>query len=304
MLGISLIIPTFNKIDRLSLVLNSLKNQNLDNKRFEVVIIDDGSTDGTETLIHNNLYNYPIKYIKQNNYGRSSARNNGILNSDHDIIVFSDDDLILPSDFLINHLKAHESQDNIIVHGKIFNLPFMKFFKNPSNGTVYNDMDRNLKLDGLNSKLLYDQNLLNMTKIYEQSKVTYFENIIESTFKGNYSNLHWLGFTGGNVSCSKKIFNFIGLFDDEFGLNWGCEDLELGYRAFKKGYKFIYSSAACNFHMAHYRQTFKAELHKSLEYFYLKYNDNYIYYLDKLLLGEIRDIKKYIDFCNANQIQL
>ena len=60
------------------------------------------------------------------------------------------------------------------------------------------------------------------------------------------------------------------------GKNWGCEDLELGFRAYLAGCKFVYSTEAANYHMNHYREDFK-EIHDiSLNYFIRKHREKSI----------------------------
>ena len=91
---ISVIIPTFNRAGTLKRAIESVLRQTL--QPYEVIIIDDGSNDGTKELVS---YSYPsIKYIYQVNKGVSSARNVGIKYANGDWIALLDsDDEWLPS---------------------------------------------------------------------------------------------------------------------------------------------------------------------------------------------------------------
>ena len=75
---ISIILPTYNRIKYLPEVLNSIFNQT--HKDFEVIIIDDGSTDDTKNYIQEYIINNSNKifYYFQNNHGAAAARNLGI----------------------------------------------------------------------------------------------------------------------------------------------------------------------------------------------------------------------------------
>ena len=97
----------------------------------------------------------------------------------------------------------------------------------------------------------------------------------------------WIGFTGGNVSVSKKWLEHAGGFDENFGLRWGCEDLELGYRLFLKAYPFDYSDRAINYHIAHYRHNFDKEHSETIRYFYNKHGDQNILCLQDFIEGKI-----------------
>jgi len=85
---VSVIIPTFNRFSLISRAIDSVLNQTI--KPFEIIVVDDGSSDNTSTFIKNNYKS--VKLIKQNNLGVSKARNVGIKNSSGDWIALLDSD--------------------------------------------------------------------------------------------------------------------------------------------------------------------------------------------------------------------
>lgn len=88
---ISIIIPTYNRQKYLFECLKSILSQTF--KKFEIIIVDDGSTDDTEINLQPWLKKYSnIKYIKQANRGAQVARNTGIKNASFDWICFQDSD--------------------------------------------------------------------------------------------------------------------------------------------------------------------------------------------------------------------
>lgn len=87
---VSVIIPTYNRASRLMAAINSVLNQTY--QYFEIIVVDDGSTDETEELI-NSLDDTRITYIKlEGNSGPSHARNVGIERSRYKYIAFQDSD--------------------------------------------------------------------------------------------------------------------------------------------------------------------------------------------------------------------
>ncbi|MCD4767947.1 MAG: glycosyltransferase [Methanosarcinales archaeon] len=107
---VSIIIPTFNRQKSLIRTLDSLFTQTFPQENFEIIIVNDGSTDDTEKIVLDFKKNHQnISYIKQSNKGIASARNQGIINSKGDIVGFTDDDCIVDS-FWIQH--AVESLKN------------------------------------------------------------------------------------------------------------------------------------------------------------------------------------------------
>lgn len=85
---VSVIIPTFNRFNLISRAIDSVLSQTI--KPFEIIVVDDGSSDNTSTFIKNNYKS--VKLIKQNNLGVSKARNVGIKNSSGDWIALLDSD--------------------------------------------------------------------------------------------------------------------------------------------------------------------------------------------------------------------
>jgi len=133
---ISVIIPTYNRKKTLARAIQSVINQSL--SPFEILIVDDGSNDGTEEWVKDNFQN--IKYIYQNNRGVSSARNIGIENANGDWVAFLDsDDEWLPNK-LYEQVKATDSN------------PEVKFFHTNEiwirNGVRVNQMKKHKKYGG------------------------------------------------------------------------------------------------------------------------------------------------------------
>ena len=110
---ISVVTPTFNRKEELVYLFNSMKKQTLDPKFFEMIISDDGSTDGTEEYVKNleNKFQFNLSYVSQKNLGPGSARNNGVKNSKGELIVFIDSDCEADSNWLeiiFSAYKKHE----------------------------------------------------------------------------------------------------------------------------------------------------------------------------------------------------
>ncbi|UZR92539.1 glycosyltransferase family 2 protein [Chondrinema litorale] len=96
----SIILPTYNRDNLLSKAIESVQNQTFED--WELIIVDDGSTDNTVEVIKNYQSDLRIKYIYQENAERSTARNNGIKNAKGQYICFLDSD----DYYLSNHLSV------------------------------------------------------------------------------------------------------------------------------------------------------------------------------------------------------
>lgn len=92
----SVVVPTFNRISTLRLCLRGLLNQSYPD--YEIIVVDDGSTDGTAEALPQE---FPaIRYFHQKNAGPAAARNRGIQAAHGEIIAFTDDDCLAPTDWL------------------------------------------------------------------------------------------------------------------------------------------------------------------------------------------------------------
>ena len=110
MVKVSVAIPTYNRKEKLRRLLNSLKESTF--KDFEVIVVDDASTDGTEVMIKNE---FPyIKYIKHEKPTLvAKSRNDAIEASEGDYIFFVDDDNVVERDTIEKLLKYIEKHEEV-----------------------------------------------------------------------------------------------------------------------------------------------------------------------------------------------
>ena len=129
----SIIIPTYNRANFICTAIESVIDQTY--KNWELLIVDDGSTDNTKEIVNDFLKtDSRINYFFQNNLERSVARNNGIEKSHGDYLCFLDSDDAYQEDFLLELSKTIEQQNtdllisNIKFNGIISNKNFEKSF--------------------------------------------------------------------------------------------------------------------------------------------------------------------------------
>src|SRR5690554_2503358 len=107
--------PTYNKTPRLALALCSLAQQTFPPAQWELVLVDDGSTQKVEEVLTEANLKCHLQYVFQENSGRSVARNQGIAAARSDLVLFMDDDLIAAPGFIEAHVTAHGGQMNKVV---------------------------------------------------------------------------------------------------------------------------------------------------------------------------------------------
>lgn len=300
----TLIIPTFNKAPRLRLMLMSCCG--LEGKEnLELLIVNDGSNDGTEDIIKEaqkkmGAVHFRLGVIKTGHKGRSYARNAGIKEALGKVLIFTDDDLLLHKGFLTSHLRGHSRGKGFVIHGRIYHIPYLKFFRNPSTGEMWDGIiregylaDKLLKEELLGSSCLdrYLRQNIRMNKLERDIYKLYQET------EDTESCYRWVGVNGGNFSVNRDEIVSCGMFDTNMGTLWGAEDLELGYRLYQWGCRFIYDISAENYHMDHYRREYRLEHQTAMAYFEKKHSDARIRNLSRYFEGKLESLMEWRNYC-------
>ncbi|MEC8214567.1 MAG: glycosyltransferase, partial [Cyanobacteriota bacterium] len=106
---VSVVIPTYNRRPILEKCLLALEQQQAcpEVDRYEVVVVDDGSTDGTPDWLRHNATLFPhVRLIEQSHGGPAEGRNRGVDHSRGDVIFFIDSDLVVTDSFLARHASS------------------------------------------------------------------------------------------------------------------------------------------------------------------------------------------------------
>ncbi len=210
---LSVVIPSYNRKDTLLKCLNALFKQTYSKEGFEIIVIDDGSTDGTEFFIKEAIKSPPVelKYFRQENKGPAAAKNTGIRNANGKVILFIGDDIIATSTLLEEHSNWHREypNDKAAVGGYVSwakdtcVTPFMKWLENGGPQFTFN--------------------------LIKKDTVDY-----------RY-------FITANISLKRNLLLRNGIFDEDF--RYACyEDIELGYRLTNMGLKLLYNKNAVGHH--------------------------------------------------------
>ncbi len=209
----SVIIPNWNGVGLLKDCLESLQNQSF--KNFEIILVDNGSTDSSLTYIVNN---FPfIKIIKlKKNFGFAKAINEGVKRSICEYVVFLNNDTGVDKDWLINLIKCADLHPEVIsVNSKLLN------FYNPK------------KIDGVG---------ILINEVGQARSIGWAEEDI-----GQYGKEEYIfGATGGGSIFKRLLFVSVGYFDENFFLY--SEEVDFAFRAQFQGYKSIYCPKAIVYH--------------------------------------------------------
>jgi len=260
-IDVSVVIPTYNKQDFLELTLTALGHQTYPFEKYEVVIINDGSTDNTERLVSSLKSPYQINYTRQENKGRSAARNRGIEKAKGKIIIFLDDDCIPLPTFIESHMRFHSENHKSVVLGYKY-LTFSQMLPESSQRKkilmeiLSNHETLRLLRDVPEGTMLtcpqdFDDGFDRFAQLSyagEKERWEHAYQVYTPQLKGFV--IPWLLFTSANFSMSKIGCVDAGQFDENFE-GWGLEDYEMGYRLYQRGFHFLLDKTSVTYRLVH-----------------------------------------------------
>ncbi len=213
----TLVIPTYNRAERLRSLLHCVTRQATD-RLARVVVGDDGSSDHTAEVVESFADRLPIVHAWQEDLGfrAGQARNLGIERAVGDVVIFADDDVLVGPHYVEAHLRAHEArrgQRTVVLGPRHRTLAFEGVAPDPRDFDGAERDDRIADLEG--------------RSVEEHEAPWIF------VYSCNFS------VTRGGPELR---------FDDGFS-GWGLEDTELGYRLHFAGYRIVEEPSAAVLHV-------------------------------------------------------
>ncbi len=257
--SISLIMPTFNKSYYLDLTLSALRRA--DFKDFEVVLVDDGSTDRTPEVAQKHRGHLNLNYLRQENRGRAAARNTAIKSARGEVSIFIDDDRIAPPNFLDAHWARHSADAGVVTIGplrSVFTLFHPELFDDPAyRPYLERNLDKIHDRAHQQSFVTADDVLTKLPQVLRDWSVSdpwwdeYCMPLL-GRYKGDLGAcpIQWAIGTTANMGVRTADVERVGMFDDKFS-GWGLEDTDLSYRLHMAGLRFDFVQDAVNYHQMH-----------------------------------------------------
>jgi peptidoglycan/xylan/chitin deacetylase (PgdA/CDA1 family)/glycosyltransferase involved in cell wall biosynthesis len=121
--ALSVVIASRNRRHLLRRCLESLGTQTMPADQFEVVVCDDGSTDGTPEMLDELTTPFELRILRPGQVGRAAARNLAVEASTAPVCLILDDDVIAAPQLVTEHAKAHRDEAGILGVGKLEALP-------------------------------------------------------------------------------------------------------------------------------------------------------------------------------------
>jgi len=225
---LTVIVPTYNRSDLLGRSLRGLLDQTAAPGDYEIVVVDDGSTDDTPAVVA--AVGAPedrLRHFRQENKGPAAARNLGVRQARGQIVLFTGDDCLPDEHLVAEHLRAHSEA------------------RSTGSGQAG------------------DVGVLGLVKWHPEIEITPFMAYLESGPQFGFNQIAdpehvsiWHFYTA-NCSVQRHWIEQVGGFDEDFK-HAAFEDVELAYRMKQRGLRIIYRPSAKTYH--HHPTTFERHL--------------------------------------------
>lgn len=202
---LSVIVPTYQRRDSLRRLLEALRGQSVAPDQFEVIVVIDGSSDGTVQLVADFPAPFPIAAIFQENSGRAAACNEGIRAARGELVVLLDDDMEPSPALLAAHLDEHEGDPRLAVLGAV--------------------------------PIRTDAPVPHVTRFIAAKFAAHLDRLAAG------GPIGYRSFYSGNLSIRRDVLLEVGLFDRSYR-EYGNEDTELALRLIEAGVALRYSAGA------------------------------------------------------------
>ena len=202
----SVVIPTHQRRESLLRALSSLATQSIPPEQYEVVVVVDGSDDGSREAAASLATGYSLRVLWQVNRGRAAACNAGVAAARGEVVVLLDDDMTATPELIASHLRAHPNGGSVAVIGA--------------------------------APIRLDPELPAHARYIGGKFNRHLEHLAAA---GRPVALR--DFYSGNLSIRRDVLETVGAFDERFTV-YGNEDLELSIRLTDAGVRLVYEPAA------------------------------------------------------------
>lgn len=200
MIELSVVIPTYNRWRILERCLSTVFAQREVGGAWEIVVVDDGSSDGTADRVMRLSAPCELRVVRQANQGAGAARNHGTRLARGRVLLFLDDDMLARPGLVAEHRRAHSEQRGIVGLGRY-----------------------GLHVDGRPDPF---------ARYYRTYWDEHYERLTRDPDAVAYRDCF-----GGNLSVERDAFLRVGGFAEDLPR---YHDIELGYRLAGGGLRFVY----------------------------------------------------------------
>ena len=242
-LPVSVVLPYYAQPEELVRMLAALEGQTYPRELFEVVVVDDGSPEPLERPRETPL---DVKVVRQEDlgFGAARARNTGVRAAAHDILLFLDTDYLPEADWLADHARWHHAVPDAVTVGLWLRV----------------------QVDGVDAEAIRSRpgTLKELFKGRRVDPSCFESRLFKTGDLTSKADDPFRMVLSGNMGVRRGFHELVGGFDESF-TQWGCEDLEFGYRAWTRGGLLVPLRDAFAWHQGLWKDQAKKERSEELQ---------------------------------------
>ncbi|QJC53929.1 glycosyltransferase [Paenibacillus albicereus] len=264
----SIILPSRDKHPLVLLTLFALERQSVPPDRYEVIVVDDASSDLTSGIPAAWSFPYRLRLLRSEAVlGRPAARNAGISVAEGEVLIFLDAEVLVGPGFVESHLRLHEQDGQLLASG-VLTMKSAYTYLHPGFSAAQVQQAYGLIhprprhhaaweafMAGGGPQLLFSREDIHAEAYRELAFAKPMEAVYEAEILQRFGDrlagfhLPWLISHTGNLSVRRSAFELHGRFEEYEGYGW--DDLELGYRLYRQGYRFAHIREPAVYHQEH-----------------------------------------------------
>ena len=250
LLQASIIMPVHAKASRLALTLAALEALQ-PSPSYELILVADNASPEVMRIVTGG----PWRLLETPGLGRAGARNCGARAAKAELLIFLDDDVLVRPDFIHQHVLAQARRPGL-VHGRLREIIGLLRSDDPA-------------LGGAACPPIAAQ-ALREGRWIPSSAMRLSASALEQAAEDPqaFDSAPWLASAGANLSLPRRLWEGIGGFDEAYGLRWGLEDLDFGFRLWRAGVTFLVADGAIGLHMSHQSATRWTDQQHNFERFF------------------------------------
>jgi LmbE family N-acetylglucosaminyl deacetylase/GT2 family glycosyltransferase len=280
-LPISVVIASYGKLDYLQACLESLKGTHFPVDRYEVVVVNDGSPDGTREFLDAYRPPYRLVTVHTKNQGLAAARNAGIAAASGSLLVMLDNDCVLDKDALGRLWHAHVEHPGRMCLSTIRHVSIGRVAE-----VIAQMREGDLSFVSDSGCLVAEDQEYALQRILRLIKVNLSRLVVG-----------WFGAQGPSVAIEADAMRRIGGYDAAIR-SYGMEDFDLAFRFTQAGGELHYVETSTIYHLDHGHDSLQlfSGTAASTQYFYRRHQKQFE---TPLFIDFLSERITYLEFNNA-----
>lgn len=236
----TVIVPTYDRREMLAETIRSLMASNMAKTDYEVIVVDDGSSDGSLDVVRQFSEHCQIRYVWQQDQGYRAGRvrSLGIELAEGEVCIFLDCGIVASQNFVRAHVEAHAVPNRVV-------LGYVWGFNNTGDNAERLEAELHDQLEHGDVGAIIEE--MRASGTFPDMREAVYQSCGDDMMK---LPAPWSIGWSGNISVRRETFGDTIRFDENYR-TWGAEDIDLSLTLYEAGCQFVICRDAAGIHLPH-----------------------------------------------------